>query len=133
MYKKMKKIMALGLTIAMCVSNIGVVRAQETTTETGKRKNQTEEIAVSDMSKELADMELTYQIAEHWDNHYNVQVTLKNVTDEKIDNWEIDLPADYEIENIWNAAISDSDETMYTIIMRGGIKIFLKTEQCPLE
>ena len=115
MYKKVKKIMALGLTIAMCVSNIGVARAQETTTETGESSNQAEEAVVSDVSKELADMELTYRIAEQWDKHYNVEVTLENVTDKKIDNWEIDLPANYEIENIWNAEISDSDETMYTI------------------
>ncbi len=115
MCKKVKKIMALGLTIAMCVSNIGVARAQETTTETGESSNQAEEAVVSDVSKELADMELTYRIAEQWDKHYNVEVTLENVTDKKIDNWEIDLPANYEIENIWNAEISDSDETMYTI------------------
>ena len=38
MYKKVKKSMALGLTIAMCVSNIGVARAQETTTETGESR-----------------------------------------------------------------------------------------------
>ena len=101
MYKKVKKIMALGLTIAMCVSNIGVARAQETTTETGESSNQAEEAVVSDVSKELADMELTYRIAEQWDKHYNVEVTLENVTDKKIDNWEIDLPANYEIENIW--------------------------------
>ena len=57
--------------------------------------NQAEEAVVSDVSKELADMELTYRIAEQWDKHYNVEVTLENVRDKKIDNWEIDLPANY--------------------------------------
>ena len=53
MYKKVKKIMALGLTIAMCVSNIGVARAQETTTETGESSNQAEEAVVDRKSTRL--------------------------------------------------------------------------------
>lgn len=41
------------------------------------------------------DVELSYHINSSWGEHYNVDVTLTNITDEKIDDWEIKLPANF--------------------------------------
>lgn len=42
-------------------------------------------------------------------------MTLENKKDERIDNWEIRIPANYEIQNIWNAKVADYEDGEYTI------------------
>lgn len=59
------------------------------------------------------EVEISYKITGKWDKHYNLEVTLTNVTDEKIDDWEIRVPVNFEIENIWNARITDKQEGDY--------------------
>lgn len=61
------------------------------------------------------EVEISYKITGKWDKHYNLEVTLTNVTDEKIDDWEIRVPVNFEIENIWNARITDKQEGEYMI------------------
>ncbi len=61
------------------------------------------------------EVEISYKIAGQWDKHYNLEVTLTNLTDEKIDDWEIRVPVNFEIENIWNARITDRQEGEYMI------------------
>lgn len=66
-------------------------------------------------TKDNSDVELSYHINSSWGEHYNVDVTLTNITDEKIDDWEIKLPANFFIENIWNARVMSSEKNSYTI------------------
>lgn len=54
-------------------------------------------------------------VKDNGDNHYNVDVTLENMTDDRIGNWEIWIPVNYEIQNIWNAKIIDHYDNKYTI------------------
>ncbi len=75
--------------------------------------NKSNDICMS--TAENSDVELSYHINSSWDEHYNVNVTLTNITDEKIDDWEIKLPANFFIENIWNARVMSSEEESYTI------------------
>ncbi len=111
MKKKFMRAIAGVLTLAMVVGNIGVTRQakaeEETTTES-------ENVEATDGWEE-DELEISYKITGSWDKHYNVDVTLKNVTDERIDSWEVDIPANYEIENIWNAKVVDKYDGAYTI------------------
>ena len=66
-------------------------------------------------TRDNSDVELSYHINSSWGEHYNVDVTLTNITDEKIDDWEIKLPANFFIENIWNARVMSSEKNSYTI------------------
>ena len=86
-------------------------------------------------------MKIQYQITSYWDHHYNVDVTLENMTDERIDNWVICIPANYKIENIWNAKVMDDTDGEYTIhnaewnqdIAVGGSVSFGMTVSCDGE
>lgn len=72
------------------------------------------ESADSDMSEEY-DVKLTYNVTGTWDGHSNVEVKLTNILDEKIEDWEIKIPADFEIENIWNAKVVSEQDNEYII------------------
>lgn len=93
------------------MSNMVVVRAGEETENIGGSA----ELDWDAVTEEDSDVRITYHITSHWENYYNVDVTLDNMTDERIDNWEICIPANYEIENIWNAKIIDHLGDEYTI------------------
>ncbi len=54
-------------------------------------------------------------IKERWENHYNAEVTVTNLTDETIDNWAVAFDYGDEIEHIWNAQITAHEENSYTI------------------
>ncbi len=61
------------------------------------------------------DVKITYEMTGKWDNHYNVNVTLTNLTNEQLEDWEIRIPANFEIENIWNAETQTYEDGQYTI------------------
>ncbi len=54
-------------------------------------------------------------IKERWENHYNAEVTVTNLTDETIDNWAVAFDYGDEVEQIWNAQITAHEENSYTI------------------
>ena len=68
----------------------------------------------SDMSEEY-DVKLTYDVTGTWDGHSNVEVKLTNILDEKIEDWEIKIPADFKIKNIWNAKVISEQDNEYVI------------------
>ncbi len=119
MKKRGMRRVACMLILAILVCNLGVsvgnTKAQEV--ETGSIEQTQESVDTSEWDFDEAgdEIELSYQVTSQWEEHCNVDVTLKNVTDERIDNWEIYLPANYEIENIWNAKITDEIDGEYTI------------------
>lgn len=55
------------------------------------------------------------QITSKWDKHYNVDVTLKNISGERLEDWEIKFPFSDTIENIWNAQIMKNEDGVYYI------------------
>lgn len=111
MKTKVRKLLAIILTIAVCMSNMIMVSAREETETIGSSAA----LDWDAVTEEDSDVRITYHITSQWNEHYNVDVTLDNMTDERIDNWEICIPANYEIENIWNAKIIDHLGDEYTI------------------
>ncbi len=111
-------ILSLLMTSVLSVdfANIKAEANEEVVTE--EAENNEDEVDEEDEDEEYEieqEVELTYQITSQWDKHYNLDVTLTNVTDEKIDDWEIRIPVNFKIENIWNAKITDEQEGEYTI------------------
>ncbi|MCI8365042.1 MAG: hypothetical protein HFG34_08845 [Eubacterium sp.] len=68
----------------------------------------------ADMTEEY-DVKLTYDVNSTWDGHSNVEVKLTNILEEKIEDWEIKIPVDFEIENIWNAKVVSEQDNEYVI------------------
>ncbi len=61
------------------------------------------------------EIKATFRVTSQWDSHYNVDVTVKNVSEEKIDNWEIGWVHADNVENIWNAKVEVHEENDYII------------------
>lgn len=81
------------------------------------------------------------KILETWENHYNAEVTVTNVSDRRIDDWEMSFQFNDTIEHIWNGQIVEKEEGFYTIknagwnqdIAAGGSVTFGMTVKCEGE
>lgn len=116
---KAKRLLAILLTIAMCMSNIVIVSASGTTAEISSRGTNSEytgeKEAVKEEDYEDVSFEHTFKIQNEWEKHYNAEMTLKNTNDSKMENWEVAFMYDGEIKNIWNAKIVSHYDNVYVI------------------
>lgn len=101
MKKRWKNLITSMLIVCLLFNSIVAAGVKDV-----KAEQATGESADSDMSEEY-DVKLTYDVTGTWDGHSNVEVKITNILDEKIEDWEIKIPADFEIKNIWNAAITE--------------------------
>lgn len=60
---------------------------------------------------------LAFEVESNWKKGCIVKATLKNVSQEDIEDWKIswEMPLNYEIEEIWNAGISGREDTVYKL------------------
>lgn len=65
-------------------------------------------------------IEVTFNVTSKWENHYNVDVTLLNISDMIIEDWEVFFYFKGKIENIWNAKVLDSDDGESVLIHNAG-------------
>lgn len=56
-----------------------------------------------------------FKVISSWKDHCNVEVTLENSLDEKIEDWKVRFDMEAEVENIWNAKVADKENSTYTI------------------
>ncbi len=110
-YRKIISFLLIALLLFSSITKLELryVEAKELTDYENNFNN------VSVSTRDNSDVEISYHVNSSWGEHYNVDVILTNITDEKIDDWEIRLPADFSIENIWNARIMSSEKGSYTI------------------
>lgn len=54
---------------------------------------------------ETGNIALEIEVTSQWENHYNADVTVYNLMEEKMDNWMVALDFEDDIENIWNAEV----------------------------
>ena len=106
--KGLKKWLMLIVICSMVICNYGTV-------DNVKAVSQTES---SEEEEEVWDDD--DEIEEKWENHYNAEVTVTNLTDTVIDDWTVKFKYKDQIEQIWNAEIeskyvNDNDETTYII------------------
>ena len=66
-------------------------------------------------TRDDGDIEIKYDLTDNGNNYYDIDVTLENMQDYKIDNWEIWIPVNYEIRDIRDAKVIDHYEGKYTI------------------
>ena len=60
-------------------------------------------------------MSVDMEIKERWEHHYRAEVTVKNLTDETIDNWVVAFEYEDEIEHVGDARIIAHEENTYII------------------
>ena len=141
---KCKKLIAMILVVAMMLCNMAhencYVKAQQDSSEDLIQEDdlnseeemdgeETEQIEMDDTEEsqddseeeeELEDdrrIELKTEITAKWAHHYNANVTITNISDEKIDDWEITVTFKNRIEHIWNAKVTEEnqEDNLYTI------------------
>lgn len=95
--------------------NSGVVDFDDDLEEEDEDAEDEEEDEYIDLSEDES-IEVTYHITSKWDRHYNVDVTLQNITGDRIDDWELCFLFSDKIENIWNAKITDKKEGEWVVI-----------------
>lgn len=61
------------------------------------------------------DIEIGFEITSQWENYYNVNVTLNNISEDKIENWEIEFAFEDKIESVWNAKVTYNENGKYKI------------------
>lgn len=83
--------------------------------ENDEEDEENDEDEYIDLSEDES-IEITYNITGQWDRHYNVDVTLLNITGDRIDDWELCFEFGDKIENIWNAKITDQEEGEWVVI-----------------
>lgn len=118
MKAKIRILSVVVLVVVLCISNMIPIRGEGETESPGGEVETVDNFIWMEWeaaTKDDADIEIKCDITDNGDNHYNLDVTLENMTDDKIDNWEIWVPVNYEIQNIWNAKIIDHYDNKYTI------------------
>lgn len=107
------------ISLIVCVLAFGILSFKVMASRISDNSQKMEKInaneTVNTMDADNSDIQLSYHVTDQWDDHYSVEVTLKNIIDEKIDDWEICIPANYEIERIWNAKINEHVNELYKI------------------
>lgn len=69
---------------------------------------------------EECEFEVSSSIISSWGNHANLNFTITNTGNEKIDNWYFTFDLSYSIENIWGAEVFETDGAgVYTIKYMG--------------
>lgn len=58
---------------------------------------------------------IDFDITEKWGNYYNANITINNISDSDIENWEITFNTPNKITNIWCAKITNHIQDCYTI------------------
>lgn len=73
-----------------------------------------EEVVLDDCES----LEVTYNVTDKWDGHYNMNITLLNISGYVVEDWELCFDFEDKIENIWNAKITDCDEKNKQVTIR---------------
>ncbi|MDE6635877.1 MAG: cellulose binding domain-containing protein [Lachnospiraceae bacterium] len=99
-----KKDLCIVLSLCLLIVNINSIGVQAKERVLSKK-----DCSVDNM------LDIEYHVTAKWENHYNVDVTFKNISDIMIDDWEISFDLDADIEKIWNANITEHEEDKYVI------------------
>ncbi len=108
-----QKILAIALVICMCVLEVSGIFDIHAATEVKAASNTG--VKDEENSDDFIDMtfEHSFKIQNEWHQHYNAEMTLRNISEDSIENWEIAFMFDGEIENIWNAKIVSHRDPSY--------------------
>lgn len=59
--------------------------------------------------------DVSVEVTAKWNHHYNANIIIKNISDEKIENWELSFIMDGKMENIWNAKMIQHKGDSYIV------------------
>ena len=77
----------------------------------------------TELTYQQENYEVTYIIANSWEDACNVTIKIKNISEESLDDWKIVLTMENQIQDIWNAEVEAYENGTYTIQNNGWNKI----------
>lgn len=85
-----------------------------------QKKQKTRKVSEEELAEALEQLikkkiKVHYSITKKWNKHYKADITLTNISDDIIQNWEIRFPFPDKIENIENARITKNENGIYHI------------------
>lgn len=111
MKKQMKKVVAYLMMLSMLLC--GTIGSNNSVAEAGEERRSIK-VKEETISQESIAMEV--KVTDEWEDHYNAEVTIKNVMDEPMDDWMVAFDFTDEIEHIWNAQIVSRDEDGHYVV-----------------
>jgi len=117
---KIKKSLSMFMIGIMIFSNIPVsVMADDTNTCVDILS---EDLTTSGSAISVSNnnIDVSFNITGQWNDGFNGEITINNLTDKVIENWQIQMEFQQEITNIWNAAIVSHNGMLYNIKNAGG-------------
>lgn len=135
---KVKKVLASMLVMIMCLSTINITALAEGLVEVAENvagedtgvtdvindENVPNEELTEDITSEEPQtvsvfekdgVKYTFTLYSSWDTGYNASIRIDNNTEEKIDDWKIEMLYDGSISSVWNAVIVSGENGKYII------------------
>lgn len=106
-----EKVVAYLMVLSMLLC--GTIGSNNSVAEAGEERRSIE-VKEETISQESIAMEV--KVTDEWEDHYNAEVTIKNVMDEPMDDWMVAFDFTDEIEHIWNAQIVSRDEDGHYVV-----------------
>ena len=103
---KLHKIAKLAAVSMAMIMGINGVFSGNVANAAGQEANG---IIQSDDVQEKASYEVSFRKVDSWDGHINGEITIKNIGDSVIEDWQLAMDFDGKIENIWNASVVSDD------------------------
>lgn len=135
---KVKKVLASMLVMIMCLSTINITALAEGLVEVAENvagedtgvtdvindENVPNEELTEDITSEEPQtvsvfekdgVKYTFTLYSSWNTGYNASIRIDNNTEEKIDDWKIEMLYDGSISSVWNAVIVSGENGKYII------------------
>ncbi len=119
--KKFRKILAVLLVSMICINTMDVsafakeMYSLDAVSEVETSKQNDWDGITNKSVYEGDGYNVTFSLAEVWENGYNAVVKIENVSDKDIENWSLAFLYSGDISGIWNGVISENQEGRYII------------------
>lgn len=61
------------------------------------------------------EVEINFKVTSDWNQAFNGEITIKNISDKVIEDWKLEFDFDHQIERFWTASIVKQDGNHYCI------------------
>lgn len=109
---RVKRFTSLFLGLIVLVTSVPIPQVQAGNHGNKGNKASKEEVEETYVAEGY---EVNFKVTSQWNDGFNAEVTVTNISDTVIDNWAIGFDMPHKITNIWNGEIESEDDGYYVI------------------
>lgn len=117
---KFKKILGIIMTGIMLSANIPINAFADEALAVDAVLSEDSVTSESAVTVSDNNIRLDFSVISQWNGGFNGEITINNLSDKVIENWQIEMEFPHEITNIWNAVVVSNENTVYNIKNAGG-------------